>query len=310
MQSNSLWTRIISRLPVLRIRQSTREAGWGYIFVLPWIIGFIAFSAGPILAAFYFSFTRYSIFKPPVWIGFDNYIKLFTDDPLFWKSLYNTIYFVALAVPGKIILSLFLAILLNAKIGLRSVYRTLLYLPMIVPAVSSALIFAWILDANLGIVKYLLAAVGLPSPLWFASEDWSKLGIVILAMWHIGGDMVIFLAGLQGVPTHLYEAAEIDGATWLQKMQSVTLPMLSSTIFFVLVNELINNFQVFSFAYIMTRGGPLNSTLFYVLYLYRAAFGNFEMGYASALASVLFVIIFAASALVFRTARNWVYYEA
>lgn len=310
MQSHSLMTRLASRFPTLRLRQSTREGAWGYLFVLPWILGFIAFSAGPILAVLYFSFTRYSIFKPPVWIGLDNYIKLFTDDPLFWKSLFNTVYFVALAVPGKILLALLLAILLNTKIRFRNMYRTFLYLPMIVPAVSSALIFAWILDGNHGIVKHLLGAVGLPSPMWFASEDWSKLGIVLLAMWHIGGDMVIFLAGLQAIPVHLYEAAEIDGATWFNKVRNVTLPMLSSTIFFVLVNELINNFQVFSFAYIMTRGGPLNSTLFYVLYLYRAAFGNFEMGYASALATVLFVIILAVSALVFRTGRNWVYYEA
>lgn len=310
MSLNSLSSRFISYLPALHLRRSTRESAWGYLFVLPWIIGFVVFSAGPILAVFYFSFTRYNIFKDPVWIGLDNYTKLFTDDPLFWKSLYNTVYFVALAVPGKIFLSLLLAILLNAKIRWRSLYRTFFYLPMIVPAVSSALIFAWILDSNHGIVKDLLGTVGIPSPLWFASEDWSKLGIVVLALWHIGGDMVIFLAGLQGIPTHLYEAAEIDGATWFHKVRNVTLPMLSSTIFFVLVNELINNFQVFSFAYIMTRGGPLNSTLFYVLYLYRAAFGNFEMGYASALATVLFVIILGVSALVFRTARNWVYYEA
>ncbi len=310
MQSNSVSLRLFSRLATLRLHRSTRETAWGYVFVLPWIIGFVVFSAGPILAVFYFSFTRYNIFKDPVWIGLDNYVKLFTDDPLFWQSLYNTVYFVALAVPGKILLSLLLAVLLNAKIRLRKLYRTLFYLPMIVPAVSSALIFAWILDGNHGIVKHLLGMAGLPSPMWFASEDWSKLGIVILAMWHIGGDMVIFLAGLQGIPAHLYEAAEIDGANWLHKVRNVTLPMLSSTVFFVLINEMINNFQVFSFAYIMTRGGPLNSTLFYVLYLYRAAFGNFEMGYASALASVLFVIILAVSALVFRTARSWVYYEA
>jgi multiple sugar transport system permease protein len=244
-----------------------------------------------------------------VFVGLRNYIKIFTDDRLFGLTLYNTAFFVALAVPGQIILGMTLAVLLNTKIRGRGVYRTLLYLPMIVPAAASSLVWVWLLNPYLGVVKDLLDRVGLPSPLWFQSEYWSKPGIVLLNLWQVGQNMVIFLAGLQAIPEHLYEAAEIDGARWLQRLRNVTLPMLTPTIFYVLVMGLINNFQVFTFAYIMTRGGPLNSTLFYVLRLYQSAFKEFEMGYACALASILFFIILAFTALIFRTARSWVYYE-
>jgi len=286
-----------------------REAIWGYAFISPWIIGFLAFSVIPMLAVFALSFTRYDVFEPPTFIGVRNFVKIFTDDRFFGLTLYNTAYFVALSVPGQVVLGMLLAILLNTTIRGKGVYRTLLYLPMIVPAAASSLVFVWLLNPYLGVVRHLLSFVGLPSPLWFQSEAWAKPGIVLLNLWHVGQNMVIFLAGLQAIPDHLYEAAEIDGARSPQRFRNVTIPMLTPTIFYVLVMGLINNFQVFTFAYIMTRGGPLNSTLFYVLRLYQSAFKEYEMGYACALATILFFIILAFTALIFRTARSWVYYE-
>lgn len=286
-----------------------KEALWGYALISPWIIGFLAFSAIPMLAVLALSLTRYDVFDPPVFVGLSNFVKIFTDDRFFGLTLYNTAYFVALSVPGQIVLALFFALLLNTKIRGKGVYRTLLYLPMIVPAAASSLVWVWLLNPYLGVVRHLLSFVGIEGPLWFQSEVWAKPGIVLLNLWHVGQNMVIFLAGLQAIPEHLYEAAEIDGARWLDRLRNVTLPMLTPTIFYVLVMGLINNFQVFVFAYIMTRGGPLNSTLFYVLRLYQSAFRDFEMGYACALASILFFIILAFTALIFRTARAWVYYE-
>ena len=286
-----------------------REAIWGYIFISPWLIGFLAFSLIPMAAVFALSFTRYDVFGAPTLIGLSNYVKIFTNDRFFGLTLYNTAYFVALSVPGQILLGLFLAILLNSAIRFKGAYRTLLYLPMIVPAVAGSLVFVWLLNPSLGVVKHLLSFAGIASPLWFQSEVWAKPGIVLLNLWHVGQNMVIFLAGLQAIPEHLYEAAEIDGAPYLKRLRHITLPMLTPSLFFVLVLGLINNFQVFTFAYIMTRGGPLNSTLFYVLRLYESAFKDFEMGYACALATILFLIILGFTALIFRTARSWVYYE-
>ncbi|MCZ7574589.1 MAG: sugar ABC transporter permease [Ardenticatenaceae bacterium] len=288
----------------------SRQALWGYIFILPWLLGFLLFTAGPILAVFYLGFTEYSVFSPPSWVGLKNYSKIFADDPLFVTSLGNTLYYVALSVPGQIVLAFFVALLLNSRIRGLGIYRTIFYLPVIVPYVVTSVLFLWILDPQVGILKYFLSGVDLPSPQWFQSETWSKPGIVLLSLWYMGTYMLIFLAGLQGIPEHLYEAADLDGATARQKLFSITIPLMTPTIFFNLINGIINSFQVFTFAYIITKGGPLNSTLFYVLYIYRQAFEFFHMGYASALATILFVLVLGVTVLMFRWSRSWVFYEA
>ena len=293
----------------VRLSAGWREALWCYTFLSPWLLGFLVFTAGPIVAVFYLGFTRYNVFKAPLWVGLENYVGIFTDDRLFTITLLNTIYFVVISVPGQLLIAFTLALFLNTRIHGRGAYRTLFYLPMIVPHAAASVIFLWLLHAELGVVKHLLDIFGIPSPLWFQDEDWSKPGIILLSFWYVGQTMVIMLAGLQNIPTHLYEAAAIDGANTLRRMWHVTIPMLSPTTFFLLVIGLVTHFQVFTFAYIMTRGGPLNSTLFYVLYLYRYAFKNFEMGYASAMATVLFVLVLAVTGLTFGTSRHWVHYE-
>lgn len=286
-----------------------REAIWGYLFIAPWLVGFFVFSAGPILSVLYLSLTTYSVLAPPVWTGFANYLKIFTADPLFWTSLYNTVYYVVLAVPLEVVLAFVLALLLNGKIRGLALYRTVFYLPVVVPSVASSVLWVWLLDPQLGILKFLLSLVGVGSPDWLQSEVWSKPAIVSLGVWYLGTYMIIYLAGLQGVPRHLYEAAAIDGATWWSKLWTVTIPMMTPTIFFNLLMGIINSFQVFTFAYIMTNGGPLNSTLFYVLYIYQHAFQYFEMGYATALSTILLLIVLGATLLVMRWSRSWVYYE-
>lgn len=293
-----------------RLSLKQRQAIWGYLFVLPWLLGFLMFIAGPILSVFYLGFTEYSVFAPPEWVGLKNYTKIVTDDPLFIKSLGNTLFYVSLSVPGQIVFAFVVALFLNSRIRGLAIYRTIYYLPVIVPYVVTSVLFLWILDPQVGILKYVLDSVGLPSPRWFQSETWSKPGIVLLSLWYMGTYMLIFLAGLQGIPEHLYEAADLDGARPLQKLFSITIPLMTPTIFFNLIIGIINSFQVFTFAYIITKGGPLNSTLFYVLYIYRQAFEFFQMGYAAALATILFLVVLGVTLLVFRWSRSWVFYEA
>lgn len=286
-----------------------RESLWCYVFLSPWILGFVLFTGGPILAVFYLGFTRYNVFKVPQWVGLENYINILTDDRLYWITVANTFYFVVISVPGQLIIAFAVAMLMTRGLPGMGAYRTLFYLPMIVPHAAASLIFLWLLHAQFGVVRHLLSFVGIASPQWFQDENWSKLGMVTLSLWYIGQLMVIMLAGLNNVPAHLYEAAAIDGANAFQRLRHVTLPMLSSTMFFLLVMGLVTHFQVFTFAYVMTNGGPLNSTLFYVLYLYRHAFGSFEMGYAAAMATLLFIGVLAITGLTFGSSKYWVYYE-
>jgi multiple sugar transport system permease protein len=287
-----------------------REAGWGYLFVAPWIIGFLAFSAIPIAAVILFGFTEYSVLAPPKWTGLHNYVKIFTSDKLFWVSLGNTLFYVALAVPGQLLIGFGAALLLNQRVRGLTFRRAAFYVPVVVPYVVSSILFMWILEPQVGISKFVLDKVGLSSPQWFQSETWAKPGIVLLSLWYMGSYMLIFLAGLQGIPEHLYEAASLDGAGRLRQLWNITIPMLTPTILFNLVIGVINSFQVFTFAFIMTRGGPLNSTLFYVYYIYRRAFENFEMGYASALSTILFVVVLAITVVIFKWSNRWVYYES
>jgi multiple sugar transport system permease protein len=287
-----------------------KEALSFYLFILPWCLGFLAFTLGPILASFVFSFLQYDALTTADWVGLANFQELFSD-PLFWKSLSNTLYIVALAVPLGLIVAFMIALLLNQELGGMALYRTLYYIPSIVPAVASAMLWLYLLQPQWGLVNSALRVFGIKGPGWLASEAWSKPSIVMLMVWGSGGTMIIYLAGLQDVPKALYEAAEIDGANWWRKFWHVTLPLMTPTIFFTLVMSVISTFQVFSAIFVLTdgMGGPVNSTLVYLIYVYRNAFAFFRMGYASAMAWILFLIILMLTWLQFKTSSWWVYYE-
>ncbi|MBC7804726.1 MAG: sugar ABC transporter permease [Akkermansiaceae bacterium] len=281
----------------------------GYAFISPWLIGFLAFTAYPFLTSVYLSFTRYNIVKPPVWIGTGNYQTLLTGDPLFWKSLSVTFQFAFVAVPLGVVLGVALALLLNLNIRGMGIYRTIFFLPSILPTVATSVVFLWLFNPEIGLINRLLAAVGVTGPEWLQSPTWALPSLVLLSLWAVGGSMVIYLAGLKDIPAHLYEAATIDGANAWQRLRHVTLPMLSPVIFFNMVMGLIGVFQYFTEAYIMTQGGPEDSTHFYALYLFERAWRYLDMGYASAMAWVLFLIIMAFTGALFGTQRRWVHYE-
>jgi multiple sugar transport system permease protein len=287
-----------------------REAWEGRLYILPWLLGFIAFTVGPMLAAVYFSFTEYSVLSGAEWIGIKNYVDMFTRDRLFGLSLYNTLYFVILSVPLNLASSFLVALLLNVQIRGINVYRTLYYLPVITPAVASALTWNLLFSGDLGLINAVLRSVGLPTFNWLFDPQITKLVFVVMGIWGIGGNIIIFLAGLKNVPQALYEAASIDGATPFHSFWYITIPLMTPLIFFNLILGIIGTFQVFTGAYIITAGGPANSTLFYVLYLYNNAFKFFKMGYASALAWILFLIVLAFTFVQLRMAKFWVYYEA
>ncbi|GIV76112.1 MAG: spermidine/putrescine ABC transporter permease [Litorilinea sp.] len=286
------------------------EAWHGILFAGPWIIGFLAFVAGPFLASFILSFTSYKVGMDSRWIGLQNYHEMFFKDPLFWKSLYNTGYYVFFAVPLGVLGSLLLALLMNQKVRGIPIFRTMVYVPSIVSGVAVAYLWMWLLDPNIGLVNYVLRSLHLPAPLWVQSETWAKPALILVSLYGIGGGtMVIFLAGLQNIPESLYEAAELDGAGRWRKFLNITLPMLSPIILFNFVVGIIGSFQVFTQAYVMTRGGPANATMFFVLYLYNVAFWYGRMGYGSALAWILFLIILAFTIVQLKLSNRWVYYE-
>lgn len=295
------------RSPASSLRRC--EAITFYLFIAPWAIGFLVFGAGPIIASLVLSFTNYNIVSSPLFVGPANYGEMVSNDPVFTTSLVNTVYYTVIFVPAQIIVAFALALLLNVKVRGVAVYRTLFYLPSIVPAVASSVLWIWILEPQWGLLNSALHFVGVEGPLWLASMNWSKPSLILMALWGSGGAMIIFLAGLQGVPVHLHEAAMIDGAGRWKRFWHVTVPMMSPTIFFVLVLGIIGSFQVFTAAYIMTDGGPNNSTLFYLLYLYRQAFHFLNMGYASAMAWLLLLIIMAFTLVQLWLAPRWVYYE-
>lgn len=290
--------------------QSKRHAVTGYVFITPWLVGLLTFTLFPILAVLFLGFTRYGVFDVPRWVGLDNYWKLVSDDRLFRISLGNTLYYVIVSVPLRIAAGFLLALALNAKIRGVTVYRALFYVPSIVPQVAGVLLFVWLFQPQIGLLNFLLHLVGIKGPNWLGRPEWAKPAIVFMSLWGIGGGMIIYLAGLQSVPHHLYEAAEIDGANQLRRFWAVTVPMMTPTILFNLVMGLIGSFQVFTTAYIATGGGPMNSTLFYMLQLYRLGFRDFKMGYASAMAWILFLLVLALTLFVFRSSTSWVYYES
>ncbi|MHB1132030.1 MAG: carbohydrate ABC transporter permease [Chloroflexota bacterium] len=300
--------RVPLRSRLLRWRPSVSTV-WGYVFISPWLVGFAFLYLLPLLAITYFGFTKYAILDSPKWIGLANYEYMFTMDDQFWISLYNTLYYTAFRVPIHVVLAFVIALLVNRRLRGMNIIRTILYLPTVAPVVATAAIWGWILHPRLGILHYVLDLVGIASPAWLASEVWSKPSIIVMSLWPFGAMMVIFLAGLQDIPEHLYEAAEIDGAGPLRRIFSITIPMMTPIFLYNIILDTINSFQVFAIAFVLTKGGPLESTLFYVLYVYKNAFEYFDMGYASALSVVLFIISFALTLLVLRTSRSWVRYD-
>ena len=281
----------------------------GLIFISPFIIGFLCFILYPTFASFYYSFNDYPIFKPPKWVGIEQYKTLLSKDPLFWRSLYNTFYFTIFSVPLGAIVALSLAFLLNAKVKGLALFRTIFFLPAIVPTVAASILWIWVLNPQWGVLNYFLGLFKIPGPGWLADPVWSKPALILMSTWTVGYDVVLYLAGLQDVPQELYEAAELDGASAWQKTIHIALPMISPVILFTVTMGLIGSFQYFTQAYVMTRGGPADSTLFYSLYLFRNAFVFFKMGYASAMAWILFVIILLGTLIVFRSSARLVYYR-
>ncbi len=296
------------------MRKSARtEALLGVALAGPWIVRLVVLHLYPIIAATYYSFTRYSMIKSPTWIGLGNYIAMFTRDRLPMQALYNSFYYSIGAVPLQLTLGLFLAILLVQNIRGLSFFRSVFFIPTIVPAVASSILWLWLLNSRVGLINEILVNIGLPRIQWLSSPRWIKPAFILMSLWGIGWDTVIFVAGLQNIPRHLYEAAEMDGAGLWARFRNVTVPMLSPTIFFNLIMGIIGSLQIFGPAYVILRGasqgGPQNSALFYVLYIFRQGFQYFEMGYASALAVFIFLIILTMTALVFKSSAVWVYYE-
>jgi multiple sugar transport system permease protein len=295
-------------------KKERNEALTFYLCVSPWLIGFLLFTAGPMIASLILSFTDWNILTPPNFIGLKNFTRAF-DDPNFYQALKVTLKFSVFAVPLRMLVALFLAMLLdNATRGV-SYFRTSFYLPSIVSSVAAAVLFTWIFNPVYGPINGFLGLLGIQGPFWFEDPQYALWGLIIMSPWGIGGEMLIFLAGLRGIPKSLYEAAEIDGAGKPATFFNITIPMLSPAIFFNLVMAIIGSFQSFDTAYVIsstragTAGDPLQSTMFFMIYLYKKAFGDLQMGYASALGWILFVIIMILTLLVVRSSSVWVYYE-
>lgn len=281
---------------------------WGLALISPWLLGFLIFTAGPMLASLYLSFCKYDLHTLS-FVGAKNYDVLL-HEPRFWKSLSNTALYVLFSVPLGLTGSLLIAVLLNQKLKVIPIFRTLFYLPSLVPAVASSLVWAWVFHPDAGILNFALSKIGIHGPKWLQDPKTALTSLIIMSLWGIGGGrMLIFLAGLQGISDELYEAAQLDGAKGWACFRHITLPMLSPTIFFNLILGIIGSFQVFTSAYIMTSGGPEDSTLMYVLYLYNNAFREFKLGKASAMAWILFMILLGFTLVQFKNASKWVYYE-
>jgi multiple sugar transport system permease protein len=291
-------------------RQERRRLGMGLLFASPWIVGFLTFTVYPVILSFYYSLHVYTVFgRPMQWVGLENYVELLTQDELFWASLYNTLFMVVFGIPFHIGLAILMALLLNMNLRGLSIYRTIFYLPTIVPVVATSILWMWVFNPEYGLINAVLAEFGIHGPGWLTDPDLAKPSLILMGAWTIGGTLVIFLAGLQDISRQLYEAAMIDGAGTLHQVRHITLPMLSPVIFFNVVVSVIGGFQIFTQSFIMTNGGPLDATLFYALYLYQNAFRYFNMPYASAMAWILFLIVIAATLIVFRSSARLVYYE-
>ncbi|MBA5728911.1 sugar ABC transporter permease [Aerococcaceae bacterium INB8] len=289
-----------------------KEAIQGYIFILPWLIGLIVFTLGPLLFSFIGSFTNYDITSQMDFVGLENYKRLFSRDPLFWKALGNTIYYVAISVPATLVAAVIIALLMNQKIPGIRFFRTIYYLPSVLSGVGVYFLWMQLLSPQSGLINVVLSWFGIEGPVWLFDPNWTKPALIFMNLWKVGGSMLLYLASLQGIPTQLYEAAEIDGAGHIRKFLNITLPMITPIIFFDLVTSIIGSFQVFQEAYVMSQngsGGPANSMLFFNLHMWNKAFVNFEMGYAMAMSWILFLIVFVITLINLKLAPRWVYRE-
>ena len=294
-----------------RLTASTREALAAYLFLAPWLVGLLVFTLGPVVVSLVASFTDYAILTPGQthFVGWANYANAFTQDPLFWHTLRVTLYYSALALPLNLIIGFGLAQLLNTNLPGIAIFRSLYYLPAVISGVVVTLLWLWILNPRFGLVNYLLGLVHVAGPGWMFSADWVIPSFVLISLWGIGRTMLIYLAMLQAIPTPLYEAAEIDGAGSLRRLRYVTLPLVTPAVFFNMVLGLIDSFQFFTTAYVATKGGPADASMFYALYLYLNAFQYFNMGYAAALAWILFAVVAVLTIILFRTGAIWVFYQ-
>ncbi|GGJ04055.1 sugar ABC transporter permease [Alicyclobacillus cellulosilyticus] len=296
---------MVTAKPRPKLRYETKYL---YIFILPWIIGFIAFTAGPIVMSGVYSFTRYNLVLPPAFVGLQNYAQLLRD-PLFWQSLKVTGIYTFVSVPLGLVLSLLVAVLVNMRIPGQRAFRTAVYFPTLVSGVVMSLLWLWLLNPQFGIINYLLWELfGIKGPQWLYSPQWALPSLILMTIWGIGTNMVLYLAALQGVPRSLYEAAELDGAGRIRRFFTITVPMISPTTLFLLITGIIGTSQVFTQAAVMTQGGPEYATYFYVYYLYQEAFGSFNIGYASAMSWVLLLVVFLLTYILMRTSERWVNY--
>lgn len=294
----------------LTLNKSQKQFWLGLAFASPYIVGFLFLTVIPFLQSLYFSFTDYDIFSAPKWIGLGNYIEIFKDES-FYKSLSNTFYMAFIGVPISLIASLLIALLLNLKVKGIAIYRTIYYLPTVVPAIAMSILWLWVLNPDIGILNTVLRALNLPDPAWLIDPSFTKPSLILMGLFGTGGGALIYLAALQGVPKEYYEAASIDGAGWWHKFRYIILPALSPITLFLLIMGLIGAFQIFTESFILTGGalgGPDQSMLFYAVFLYHEAFVKLNMGYASALAWVLFVIVVLITIVIFKTSLRWVYY--
>jgi multiple sugar transport system permease protein len=301
--------RLESLLGALVKTKRRRDTLEGYLFILPVVLGILFFNVVPMIISFAWSFTDYPMLRSPQWVGVQNYITMFTKDTHFWGSVGVTVTYAVTAVPLGIIAGFILAILLNQRVKGIAFFRTCFYIPTVVPFISSAILWGWLLNPDYGLVNSVLFKLHLPTSRFLAAPDSALGSLILMSLWGIGGGMVIYLAGLQGVSESLYEAAKIDGANEIQLFRYITIPMMTPTIFYNLVMGLIGAFQYFLPAFVLTSGGPLYATYFYGLMLYITAFHFTAMGMASAMAWVLLVVILALTLLVFRSANSWVFYE-
>jgi len=302
---------LLARLVGAQTKLQTREAIEGYLFALPWLLGLIIFFGGPILASMALSFTEYDILGAPRFTGLDNYARAFFDDKLFWPSLWRTFYYAGIVVPTSLAGSLLLAILLNQKLKGTNLFRTIFFVPHLTPIVAVAVIWSWLLHPNLGPINGYLEQLSIQGPGWFTDRQWAIPATILVSIWmQLGGNaMLIFLAGLQGVPTELYEASDLDGASGWAKFRYVTLPMISPTIFFNLVLGIIAAMKVFGLAFVTTAGGPAYATWFFALHIYHQAFEFYRLGYGSALAWLFAVVLIAFTLVQLNLSKRWVYYE-
>lgn len=285
-----------------------KEARIFYLLISPWLIHLIVLDAGPMLASLYFSFTEWNMLTSPEWIGLHNYAFALTEDPLFWKSLFITFGFAFVSVPLNLVVGLALALLLNISLPGSKLFRTIYYLPSQINGVAVMVMWIFVFNPDLGLLNTFLGLFGIQGPVWIFDPTWALPSLVFMSLWSVGGGTIIWLAGLKGIPESFYESATLDGANACKRFIYITLPLLTPTIFFNLVTGIIGALQKFGEAYVMTKGGPLNSTRFFNYHLYDYAFGKFEMGLASALAWLLFVIILALTLLIFSSSGKWVYY--